>query len=1096
MYRKLLLVTSVVLSILIQGGAVLGAGGSLIGRWMCDEGQGNTVSDSSGNKRHGKFVNGTAAWTPGHAGSAIKLVAPTLVEIPNINMILSEATMAGWVFADGQQPNWASLIMHRGSGSAHGFNLTADDGRPALAYHWNDDSATWGARTQAVYPLSEWTHCALTIQPTKATFYINGAEAHVVAVRHNPANWNQTFYLGGDGGSGYADRRMKGALDDVMMFSRALNAGQIAGLMDGTLPVFLKAEKPDPADGATGVLMPVVMLQWKPGEKSVYEDVYLGTTPELTAADRVAQQGATAKMYIQVVPLLEPGQTYYWRVDSLDATKKLLATGDTWSFTVLALKASFPNPANDATGEFPGLVLTWMKGRDALSHHLYFGPDATAVASGAADTYKGKVDEPTFNTGALRASTTYYWRVDTINFDDTVLEGDVWTFTTVDAGPVNKITYEWWLGIGGTAINLLTGDAAYPKNPSDRDYIDQFASPVDWADNYGQRLYGWLKPPETGEYTFWIAGDDSQELWLSTDESPSNSVLIASVSGWTGAQDWDNASGQGGTNQKSSLVALQAGKKYFIMALGKEGGGGDSTAVAWQGGPIASREVIKGEYVDTFGLLPLTASGPDPANGAVDTLQTLTLTWNAGEKAQQHAVYFGDDANAVAAADTSSPLFKGEQAIASYDTGALEWGKTYYWRVDEIGAGEVGSPWKGRVWSFTTADYIPVDNFESYTNNSPYRVFQTWIDGWGFSEDEFFPTGNPGNTTGSTVGHDIWTAGGPYFNQTIVETSIVRADGGKQSMPVDYNNINKPYYSEIDRTWTTAYDWTANGMNTLSLWFRGNPANFIDKGDGFLTVGASGGDIYNAADDFRLVYKRLSGNGSITAKVESIENTNGYAKAGVMIRGTLDAGSTYALLPMSPSNGTAFEYRPAPDGSAAAAAGWTGATIKAPYWVRLTRTGDVFKAETSADGQAWTALGTEQSIVMGASVYIGLAVTSHDATVATTAVFSAVSTTGSVTGAWQQVWIGDDRDLTNAAGTLYVAIQDGVNKTAVVNHPDLNAVLTTTWTEWQIPLSQFTGANPRTVKKLFIGVGDRKNPSAGGAGSLYIDDIRVIKAAK
>jgi len=64
---------------------------------------------------------------------------------------------------------------------------------------------------------------------------------------------------------------------------------------------------------------------------------------------------------------------------------------------------------------------------------------------------------------------------------------------------------------------------------------------------------------------------------------------------------------------------------------------------------------------------------------------------------------------------------------------------------------------------------------------------------------------------------------------------------------------------------------------------------------------------------------------------------------------------------------------------------------------------------------------------------------------------------------------------------------------AVVNHPDLNAVLTTAWTEWQVPLSQFTGVNTKSIKKMYIGVGDRKAPQAGGHGKLFIDDIRVIK---
>ncbi len=1095
MYRKLFLVAFVVLSVLIQGGAALGAGGSLLGRWMCDEGQGNTVSDSSGNKRHGRFVNGAAAWTTGHAGSAVQLVAPTLVEIPNINMTLSEATMAGWVFADGPQPNWAAMIMHRGSGSAHGFNLTADDGRPALAYHWNDDSATWGARTQAVYPLNEWTHCALTIQPTKATFYINGAEAHVVTVRHNPANWNQPFHLGGDGGSGYVDRRMKGALDDVVFFSRALDAQQVAGLMAGTLPVFLKAEKPTPADGATGINMPVTWLQWTPGEKSIYEDVYLGTTPELTAENRVVQQPAAMKMYIQVTPPLEPGQTYYWRVDSLDITKNLLATGDVWRFTVLALKASFPSPADGATGEFPGLVLTWMKGRDAASHRVYFGSDAAAVAGGAADADKGPADEPSFNTGALRASTTYYWRVDTINLDETVLQGDVWSFSTVDAGPAGKITREWWSGIGGTAINLLTGDAAYPKSPTGREYVDQFAGPVDWADNYGQRLYGWLKPPQTGDYTFWVSGDDDQQLWLSTDENPSNGVMIASVSGYTGAQEWEKFA-----SQKSAPVSLNAGQKYFIMALGKDGGGGDSTAVAWQGGPIAAREVIKAEYVDAFALLPLVAFGPIPTNGAVDTIQTLTLTWNAGDRAQQHAVYLGDDANAVAAADASSPLFKGEQATASFDTGALEWGKTYYWRVDEISAGEAGSPWKGRVWSFTTASYLPVDDFESYTNDSPNRVFQTWIDGWGFSEDEFFPTGNPGNSTGSTVGHDIWTAGSPHFGQTIVETSIVAPGGSKQSMPFEYSNVDNPFYSETERTFASPQNWTLNGMDTLSLQVRGysdvNNVAVTETG-GKMSLTGAGADIWGASDEFTFAYKTLNGDGSLIAKVVSTgTGSSRWAKGGAMIRDSLEGRSASAQMVLTggDGNGGAFQNRATAGLDMQANDATSNITmtnaIAPPYWVKIDRRGDTITGYISSDGAAWAAINSVD-IVMTAPVYIGLCVTSHAANEDRTFQFENISTTGGVTGAWQGAVIDSPRN--NGPQNLYVALQDSNNKTAVVT--DATAVNSATWVEVRMPLSRFTGISVNKIKKMFIGVGDRNATSADGTGMLFIDDIRVIKPA-
>ena len=143
--------------------------------------------------------------------------------------------------------------------------------------------------------------------------------------------------------------------------------------------------------------------------------------------------------------------------------------------------------------------------------------------------------------------------------------------------------------------------------------VDLFEGPVDWADNYGTRLYGWLTPPEAGDYTFWISGDDAQELWLSTDADPAKAVAIARVASWTGSHEWEKEAGQ-----KSAPVSLQAGQKYYIQALGKEGGGGDSIAVAWQGGSIAGQTVISAEYVDTFALPPLQAFSPSPVNGAVD----------------------------------------------------------------------------------------------------------------------------------------------------------------------------------------------------------------------------------------------------------------------------------------------------------------------------------------------------------------------------------------------------------------------------------------------------------------------------------------------
>ncbi|MBN1894180.1 VWA domain-containing protein [bacterium] len=170
------------------------------------------------------------------------------------------------------------------------------------------------------------------------------------------------------------------------------------------------------------------------------------------------------------------------------------------------------------------------------------------------------------------------------------------TITTIEMG---RIIREYWLDIGGgTALTDLTGNAAYPDNPTGRDYRTSFEAPVDWKDNYGQRLRGYLVPPGTGNYTFYIASDDLSELWLSSDNNPVNKALIAKVTTWTNSREWQKEPG----NQKSAPVPLQAGRIYYIEALMKEGSGGDNVAVTWQGPGIpvvavANMVPIAGQYL-------------------------------------------------------------------------------------------------------------------------------------------------------------------------------------------------------------------------------------------------------------------------------------------------------------------------------------------------------------------------------------------------------------------------------------------------------------------------------------------------------------------
>jgi len=191
---------------------------------------------------------------------------------------------------------------------------------------------------------------------------------------------------------------------------------------------------------------------------------------------------------------------------------------------------------------------------------------------------------------------------------------------------------------------------------------------------------------------------------------------------------------------------------------------------------------------------------PDPAKGAVDVTQTPVLTWAPGVFADTHEVYFGTDAASLELKST------GNLGSESYEPGQLEWNTTYYWRVDEANGTNADSPWTGPLWSFTTANFLIVDDMESYNDinegePASNRIYLAWLDGFD----------NPA-VNGSVVGNDP----PPFAEQTIVH-------GGNQSMPMAYNNaVGK---SEATLTLTSNRDWTVNGINALTIWFRGNPNN-------------------------------------------------------------------------------------------------------------------------------------------------------------------------------------------------------------------------------------------------------------------------------
>jgi len=478
-----------------------------------------------------------------------------------------------------------------------------------------------------------------------------------------------------------------------------------------------------------------------------------------------------------------------------------------------------------------------------------------------------------------------------------------------------------------------------------------------------------------------------------------------------------------------------------------------------------------------------TAINPNPAKGAVGVGSTPILSWSPGNLAASHDVYFGEDAEAVENATKASPEHQGTRALGdeSYDTGKLTLETTYYWRIDEVNSVNPDSPWIGNVWSFTTGNSFLLEDFEDYTDDDAagLAIWQNWIDGFGVA------------TNGSQVGYVL----PPYAEQTIVH-------GGSQSMPLSYDNRAGVTNSEATLTLTANRDWTAEGVGELSIWFqglRGSVGSFVEDPAGTLTMTASGTDIWDVGtagdyrDEFHFAYKTLTGPGTIVARVESIENTHDWAKAGVMIRETLEPGSMHAFACVTPANGVASQGRIDTGGASFNTA---EGGITAPHWVKLERSiSGMFTVSHSADGSSWAAVaGTNPTnIQMASTVYIGLAVTSHDAGLTAQAVFSNVTTTGNVTGQWTNEDIGI---LSNATEPLYAAISNATGTSAVIAHDDPDAATIDTWTEWVIDLQRFAdqGIDLTNVDKIAIGLGSNSGAApSGGSGVLYFDDLRLYR---
>ena len=940
-----------------------------------DEGAGTTARDVSTYNNPGSVVGG-AFWVTGPMGTALEFVNGSHVTVPEIPEydVTDAVSLLAWVKAT-TVPNW-SRVIDKSQYQTSGFDLvlTLDVGLPRLEFFVNYTTSLVDGTT--VVADNEWHFLVATFGNKTLRMYVDGemeGEAQSAGqVDINPNDW--PLMIGAEASSS-GGQQYFGGIDEVAMYNRELSADEVMGIFQNGMPVPNLAAFPQPEDGAVDVPRDVV-LAWTPGGFAASHDVYLGTSLEdVSSADRdhpmdvLASKGQLETTY-DPDGLLEYGETYYWRIDEVNAAPDdTIFTGEVWSFAAEPFSYPVAPVAATASG--------WASN---------MGPENTIDGSGldADDQHSTESTEMWISNAAK----------------------PVW------------IQYEF--------------DKVYKLDTM-------------WVWNVNQQIES-IIPLGARDVTVEYSVDG--EAWTALEDVP------------------EFGQGTGQPTYKANTTVNFGGVEVRFVRL--------TININWSGnaGPTGLSEV-------RFFYIPVQAFEPQPADGATDVSIDSSLQWRPGRQAESHELYFGADPDALTLADAT--------AEHGYTPVALDLGITYYWRVDEIGG---DGPYEGELWSFTTEEYLTVDDFEGYTNDSPNRLFQAWIDGVGFSPDEFFPEGNDGNGSGSMVGYDP-------VQGDIVEKTIVH--GGRQSMPLYYDNAVASN-SEATRTFDAPQDWTAHGITTLVVYFRGqvtnSPASLYLKINDTLVPFDS--DTATAMPVWKQWAIHLAATG---ANLESVTSLTIGIEGGSIGTVFIDDIRLYAVAPP-----TVGPVDPSTTGLVALYAMDGNAQDSSGNGYHGTINGNV-SYETGYAGQAL--------VMNGIDTYVDLPIgtelsTMTDTTVATHLYF------GGGTGAWQRVFdfgAGTSRYMffcprTGTAGNMVFVVRGSTGAEQIVDGPtalsvgwhhvavtiDTQATTTTIYVDGEPVASGGTAQLPRDMGVTDQNwIGRSQYPDALFLGS--IDDFRIYNRA-
>ena len=499
--------------------------------------------------------------------------------------------------------------------------------------------------------------------------------------------------------------------------------------------------------------------------------------------------------------------------------------------------AKNPIPETGSVDVPRDIDMSWAAGTFAATHDVYLGTSAEDVnAAGRADPMGVLVSQDqtatTYDPGILEFGQTYYWRVDEVNAppDSTIYPGKIWQFT------VEPFTY------------AVEGVIATSNAPS-----DETSGPQKTVDGSGLNADGqhsteatdmWLCTPFGAESPYLLYEFDQvyklyeMRVWnynvmfeLMLGFGLKDVTVEYSTDGetWTLLGDVEFAQATAKATYEANTVVNFGGAPVKFVRL--------TINTGW--GPLGQYGLSEVQFM----YIPAHAREPQPVDAGTDVPVGTTLDWRAGREAVSHEVYLSADPNAVALAGTAD--------APTFTPSGLEFGMDYYWKVVEVNEADEVTAWEGALWSFRTQDYALIDGFESY-DNEDNRIYDTWIDGWI-------------NETGSTVGY----LDSPFAEQTIVHS-------GRQSMPLFYENSN---VATAEADLALNQDWTASGIQSLALYFQGDPTNsggqlFVTINNTTISYDGPGADLTGASwQSWNIDLSAVGGLNNVTSLTIGVEGS-------------------------------------------------------------------------------------------------------------------------------------------------------------------------------------------------------------------------------